>query len=328
MILRRREFITLLGGAAAAWPLTAQAQQAVLPVVGFLSPGTPAERVNRMPAFYKGLSEMGYVEGRNVAIEFRFAQNDINRVPELAADLIRRRVSVIVANGGNAALAVKPLTSAIAIVFSSAGDPVELGIVASLNRPGANITGIAGLTGEVERKQFGLIHQLLPLATRFAILWNPSGARPKTTIPGLRAVAQSAAAEIEILYASSNADIDKAFTEAVQKRVDGLLVQNEFLFRDRRTQILTLAARHAIPVIYGGREDVEAGGLMSYGPNTTDLNRQVGIYTGRILKGEKPADLPVSQSTKFEFLINLQTAKTLGVEVPPSLLALADEVIE
>jgi putative ABC transport system substrate-binding protein len=298
-------------------------------VIGYLSPGTPAERAsNGLPPFRKGLSEMGYVEGRNVAIEFRFAQNDINRVPELAADLIRRRVAVIVANGGNAALVVKPLTSTIPIVFGAAGDPVELGIVASLNRPGANITGIASLNGEVERKQFGLIHQLLPLATRFAILWNSGGARPNTTIPDLRAVAQSAAAEIEILYASSNADIDKAFTEAVQKRVDGLLVQNEFLFRDRRAQILTLAARYAVPVIYGNREDAEAGGLMSYGTSRADSNRQLGIYTGRILKGEKPADLPVLQSTRFEFLINLQTAKTLGIEVPPTLLSLADEVIE
>jgi putative ABC transport system substrate-binding protein len=327
--MRRRDFITLVGGAAAAWPLAARAQQAALPVVGYLSPGTPAERAGSgLPPFREGLSEMGYVEGRNLAIEYRFAQNDINRVPELAADLIRRRVAVIVANGGNATLVVKPLTSTIPIVFGAAGDPVELGIVASLNRPGGNVTGIASLGGEVERKQFGLIHQLLPLATRFAILWNPGGARPNTTITGLRAVAQSAAAEIDVLYASSNADIDKAFADLVQKRTDALLVQNEFLFRDRRAQILTLAARYAVPVIYGNREDVEAGGLMSYGTNRAESNRQLGLYTGRILKGEKAADLPVLQSTKFQFLINLQTAKTLGIEVPPTLLALADEVIE
>jgi putative ABC transport system substrate-binding protein len=327
--MRRRDFLTLIGGATAVWPLAARAQQAVLPVVGFLSAGTQAERASGgLPAYLKGLSEMGYVEGRNVAIEYRWGQNDARRLPDLATDLIRRRVAVIASAGGNATLVVKALTSTIPIVFQSAGDPVAVGLVASLNRPGSNVTGINSQSGAVERKQLGLIHELLPQATRFAVLWSRDAARPESVIPDLRAAAQSIGAELEVLYARTNADIDKAFTDLAQKRTDALILQNEFLFRDRRTQILTLASRHAVPVIYGGRADAEAGGLMSYGPSVADTNRQFGIYTGRVLKGEKPADLPVMLSTRFEFLINLQTAKTLGIEVPPTLLALADEVIE
>jgi len=326
MTVSRRDFITLLGGAAAAWPVATRAQQ--LPVIGFLSPGTPAERASRLVPFNKGLSEMGYVEGRNVTIEYRWAQNDVSKLPELATDLVRRRVAVIASNGGNATLVVKPLTSTIPIVFQSAADPVELGIVPSLNRPGGNVTGIATLNGEVERKQLGLMHELLPRATRFAVLLSRSGATSGTLIPDLRAAAHSIGVEIEVLYAGTNAEIDTAFADLVQKRTDALLLQNEFLFRDRRSQILTLAAHHSVPVIYGGRADAEAGGLMSYGPNSSDSQRQFGIYTGRVLKGEKPADLPVMQSTRFEFLINLQTAKTLGIAVTPTLLAIADEVIE
>jgi putative ABC transport system substrate-binding protein len=326
--MRRRDLLTLLGGAAAAWPLAARAQQQGLPVIGFLSPGTPGERASALPGFSKGLSEMGYVEGRNVTIEFRWAQNDARRVPELAADLVHRRVAVIAAVGGSAALAAKALTSTIPIVFTSAFDPIEQGLVASLNRPGGNLTGFSLLFGEVERKQLGLIHELLPRATRFALLRNSAGATRGTVITDLRAAAQSIGVEFEVLDAGTNAEIDAAFAAMAQRRTDGLLVENVLLFRDRRTQILTLAARHAVPVIYGGRADAEAGGLMSYGPNITDGNRQFGIYTGRVLKGEKPADLPVMRSTRFEFLINLQTAKTLGIEVPPTLLALADEVIE
>jgi putative ABC transport system substrate-binding protein len=328
-MIRRRDFITLLGGAA-AWPLAARAQQPGLPVIGFLSPGNsaPGERASDLVGlgFRKGLSEMGYVEGRNVAIEFRAAQNDVRLLPELAADLIRRRVAVIAAAGVNAARAAKPLTSTIPIVFLSGFDPIEQGLVASLNRPGGNLTGFTFLTGEVEHKQLGLIHDLLPRATRLALLMGRT--RPGERISGLRAAADSIGMEIEVLHAGTNAEIDEAFAAMVQKRTDALLVENVFLFRDRRTQILTLAARHAIPAIYGGRADVEAGGLMSYGPNNTDMNRQFGIYTGRVLKGENPADLPVIRSTRFEFLINLQTARTLGIEVPPTLLAIADEVIE
>jgi putative ABC transport system substrate-binding protein len=325
--MKRRDFITLLGGAAAVWPLAARAQKQAMPLIGYLSTGTPAGTTS-LPGFSKGLSEMGYAEGRNVAIEFRWAQNDASRLPELAADLVRQRVAVIACLGGNAALAVKVLTSTIPIVFASAGDPVEIGLVASLNRPGGNITGIYTQSGAVERKQLGLMHDLLPGATRFAVLWSPTGARPAAVRPDLRAAAQSIGAGIEFLNATANSDIDRAFAELVQTRIDALIVENAFLFRERRTQIVTLAARHVLPVIYGGREDAEAGGLMSYGPNNTVTNRQFGIYTGRVLRGEKPADLPVMLSTRFEFLINQQTAKTLGIEVPPTLLAIADEVLE
>jgi putative ABC transport system substrate-binding protein len=325
--MRRRDFLTVLGSAA-AWPLAAQAQQPALPVIGFLSLGTPRERAGALPGFGKGLSEMGYVEGRNVAIEFRWAQNDPRRLSELAADLVRRRVAVITAVGGTAALAAKALTSTIPIVFNAAFDPVEQGLVASLNRPGGNVTGIANLSGEVEHKQLGLIHELLPRATRFALLRSRGGATRDTLITDLGVAAGSIGVEMEVLDVGTNAEIDQAFADLVQKQIEALLVENVFLFRERRTQILTLAAHYSIPVIYGGRADAEAGGLMSYGANTTDSTRQFGIYTGRILKGEKPADLPVMQSTRFEFLINLQTAKTLGIDVPPTLLALADEVIE
>jgi putative ABC transport system substrate-binding protein len=325
--IRRCELITLVGSAA-AWPIAARAQQPGLPVIGHLSPATPAERANALPNFRKGLSEMGYVEGRNVAIEFRWAQNDPRRLPELAADLVRRQVAVIAAAGGNAAFAAKSLNSAIPIVFTTAFDPVEAGLVASLNRPGGNITGIASLSGEVERKKLGLIHELLPRASRFAVLDTGTARSSGAVISDLQAAADSIGVKLDVVHANTNAEIDDAFAALVQRRADALLVQNLFFFRDRRTQILTLAARHAIPVIYGGRADVEAGGLMSYGPNNADNTRQFGIYIGRVLKGEKPSDLPVMQSTRFEFLINLQTAKTFGIKVPPTLLALADEIIE
>jgi putative tryptophan/tyrosine transport system substrate-binding protein len=324
--VRRREFITGLAGVA-AWPLVAQAQQPRLPVIGFLSPSTPRERVGDLQYFSKGLSEMGYVDGRNVAIEFRWAQNDARRLPELAADLVRRQVAVIAAAGGNSAGAAKALTSTIPIVFTSAFDPVEGGLVASLNRPGGNVTGVYSLTNEAEGKRLGLLHELLPRATRFAALMT-TGPSSAGIIRDLQAAAQSIGVEVEVHQPRTNAEIDATFADLVQKRTEALLVENLFLFRDRRSQILTLAARHAIPAIYGGRADVEAGGLMSYGSISTLSNRQQGIYTGRVLKGEKPADLPVMRATRFEFLINLQTAKALGIEVPPNLLALADEVIE
>jgi putative tryptophan/tyrosine transport system substrate-binding protein len=273
---------------------------------------------------------MGYVDGRNVAIEFHWAQNDAGRLPELAADLVRRRVTVIAASGQRAAREAKALTSTIPIVFTSAYDPVDAGLVASLNRPGGNLTGVVFLIDEIERKRLGLLHELLPRATRFALLWNGLGgtARVGTFITDLEAAAQSIGVEVAFRQPRTNAEIDATFADLLQKRTDGVLVENLFVFRDRRTQILTLAARHAIPIIYGERADVEAGGLMSYGPNEADNNRQQGIYTGRVLKGEKPADLPIMRATRFEFLINLQTAKALGIEVPPTLLALADEVIE
>jgi putative ABC transport system substrate-binding protein len=321
--MRRREFVAGLGSVA-AWPVVARAQQPGLPVIGFLSPSTPGERARDLPQFAKGLSEMGFVDGRNVAIEFHWGQNDPRRLPELAADLVRRQVAVIAAVGGNSALAAKALTSTIPIVFGSAFDPVAAGLVASLNRPGGNVTGVVSLVDEIESKRLGLLHELVPRATRFAVLGSP---QQRAFIPDLQAAALSIGAEVEFYTPRTSSEIDATFADFVRKRTDGLLVESLFVFRDRHTQILTLAARHAIPVIYGRRADVEAGGLMSYGP-TSDNTRQQGIYVGRVLKGEKPADLPVMRATRFEFLINLQTAKTLGIEVPPTLLALADEVIE
>ena len=325
--MRRREFITGLGSAA-AWPIAARAQQSAMPLIGYLSAGTPRESVDVVAAFRKGLSEMGYVEGRNVAIEFRWAENDLGRLPELAADLVRHRVAVITPLGTAAALAAKAATSMIPIVFIAAADAVYIGLVTSLNRPGANVTGFDNLSGELGPKRLGLIHELLPRATRFALLLNPGTARTDDTIPELRKAAAAIGREIEFLYVGTNPEIDTAFASLAEKRIDALLVERQFLFTERRAQILGLAARHAVPVIYSNREDVEAGGLMSYGSNNSDSGRQQGIYAGRVLKSEKPADLPVMRTTRFEFVINLQTAKLLGIEVPPRLLAIADAVIE
>ena len=327
-MIRRREFITLLGGASAAWPLVARAQQSKVRVIGFLSFGTPEERVAGLLGFRKGLSEMGYVEGRNLAMEFRWAQNDASRLPGLATDLIGHRVAVIVCGGGTAALAAKALTSTIPIIYLGGNGPVQLGTVASLNRPGGNVTGVNTLNGDIWSKQLGLLHELLPHASRFAVLLNGSAANRRGVITQLQAAAAAIGGDIEFFYATTNAEIDTAFARILEKRIDALAVQDQFLFRDRRTQIIGLAARHAMPVIYGERESAAAGGLMSYGPNVSDLNRQLGIYTGRVLKGENPADLPVIRATRFEFVINLQTAKLLGIDVPPTLLAIADEVIE
>jgi putative ABC transport system substrate-binding protein len=325
-MIRRREFIATFGSAA-VWPFVVRAQQPGLPVIGYLSPSTPRERAGDLQHFSKGLSEMGFVDGRNVAMEFRWAQNDARRLPELAADLVRRRVAVIAAGGGNSARAAKASTSTTPIVFTSAFDPVAAGLVASLNRPGGNVTGIVGLIDEVEPKRLGLLHEMLPRATRFAVLLT-TGPSSAGIMRDLQAAAQSIGVEIEFHQPGTSAEIDATFADMVQKRTEGLLVENLFLFRDRRSQILTLAARHAIPAIYGGRADVEAGGLMSYGSISSLSSRQQGIYVGRVLKGEKPADLPIMRATRFEFLINLQTAKTLDIKVPPTLLALADEVIE
>jgi putative ABC transport system substrate-binding protein len=276
--MRRREFIVGLGSAA-AWPVVARAQQPGLPVIGYLSPSTPGERAGSLQNFSKGLSEMGFVDGRNVTIEYHWGQNDSRRLSELAADLVRRHVAVIVAAGGNSALAAKALSSTIPIVFGSAFDPVAVGLVASLNRPGGNVTGVVALVDEMEGKRLGLLHELLPRATRFAVLGSQA---QRAFIPNLQAAAQSIGVEVEFYPPRTNAEIDETFADLVQKRTEGLLVESLFVFRDRRTQIIGLAARHAMPVIYGGRADVEAGGLMSYG--TIDQGRVVGIYTGRILK--------------------------------------------
>jgi putative ABC transport system substrate-binding protein len=326
----RREFITLLGSAAVAWPLAARAQQPAMPVVGFLHHGPPEELAPLIAGFRKGLSETGYVEGQSVAIEFRWANNQMDRLPELAADLVRRRVAVIATPLSTpAALAAKAATASIPIVFGVGTDPVQAGLVPSFNRPGGNVTGIVLLNWELGPKRLGFLHQLLPRAARFAVLVRPDN--PDVVEPFIKEVEMAAAAvgkQIEILTARSNPDIDVAFASLVQKRADGLLVSSDTPFVNRRVQLVGLSLRHAVPAIYPWREAVEIGGLMSYGASLTDAYRQAGVYTGRILKGEKPADLPVMQSTKFEFVINLNTAKVFGLSFPPGLLAIADEVIE
>jgi putative ABC transport system substrate-binding protein len=323
--VKRREFITLLGGAV-AWPLTARAQQ---PAIGFLDTTSPNERADRVRAFRQGLKDTGYVEGENTTIEYRWAEGRYDRLPALAADLVGRKVTVIAATSSPAARAAKAATSTVPIVFSTAGDPVAQGLVASLNRPGANVTGVSFLVATLAAKQLGLLHELLPGAARIAVLVDPNNT-PLTEafISDVRAAASANRKQIEVLYASTGRDIDTVFESRAQKPVDALLVGPGALFVTRRVQLVTLATRHAVPTIYGVREFVEAGGLMSYGTSVTDAHRQVGVYTGRILKGARPADLPVMQSTKFEFVINLNTAKAFGLSFPPGLLAIADEVIE
>jgi putative ABC transport system substrate-binding protein len=328
--MKRREFITFFG-AAAAWPLAARAQQpAANPVVGFLHHGSPEEFAPLIAAFRKGLSETGYIEGQSVAIEFRWANNQIDRLPELAADLVRRRVAVIATPASTqASLAARAASASIPIVFGVGTDPVQAGLVSSFNRPGGNVTGITFMAWELGAKRVGLLHQLLPRAARFAVLVRPDN--PDVVEPFIKEVEMAAAAfgkQIEILTARSNPEIDVAFASLVQKRADGLLVSSDTPFINRRVQLVGLSLRHAVPAIYPWREAVEIGGLMSYGPNFPDQFRQVGIYVGRVLKGEKPQDLPVLRASKFELVINLQTAKTIGIEVPATLLATADEVIE
>jgi putative tryptophan/tyrosine transport system substrate-binding protein len=327
--MKRREFITLLGGAAVVWPLAAHAQQSALPVVGFIRADTPEAGADVVAAFRKGLSEMGFVEGRNLAIEFRWAQNDRDRMSELAADLVRRKVDVIATPGSAVgALAAKTLTTTIPIVFATGGDPVELGLVASLNRPGANLTGFTDMNSDIVPKQLGLLHELLPGATRFGVLVTRTFAFVDRVIKDAQMAAAAMGRQMEILFAGTDREIDAAFAEMVQKRVEAILVPDDVVLVGRRTQILTLAARHALPAIYGARNWADAGGLMSYGPLVNDQARQAGIYTGRILKGEKPSDMPVARATRFELIINLATARAIGVTAPPTLLARADEVIE
>jgi putative tryptophan/tyrosine transport system substrate-binding protein len=323
--MRRREFITLIGGAA--WPFAARAQQSALPVVGFLNQGLPDERVRGLR---QGLGEVGYIEGRNVAIEFRWANNEVGRLPELVSDLINRRVAVIVAAMGTpAALAARAATTTIPIVFGVGTDPLAEGLVASFNHPGGNITGIAIRNSELGGKRVGLLHELSPGAAPFAVLLNPDV--PDVAEPFIKDVQAAASAigrRIEVFYARSNRDIDVAFASIVGKQAGAVVIGPDVLLSNRRVQLVILASRHALPAIYPWREAVEIGGLMSYGPNFTDAFRLAGIYAGRILKGEKAGDLPVQQPTKFELVINLQTARTLGIEIPATLLASADEVIE
>jgi ABC-type uncharacterized transport system substrate-binding protein len=328
--VRRREFITLLGGAAAAWPLAARAQQGAMPVVGFLNTLGQNDRPNLPAAFRRGLGETGYVDGRNVAIEYRFAENQHDRLPALAADLVGRKVNVIAATGGGASvLAAMAATRTIPIVFTSGGDPVQEGYVASLARPGGNATGINFFVGEVVAKRLGLLHDLMPKAVRIAVLVNPANATvAEITLREIPEAARALGLQVQVLNASTSREIEAAFATLVRDRADALFVAPDVFFTSRRVQLATLAARHAIPATYGIREYVEVGGLMSYGADVVDAYRQLGVYTGQILKGAKPADLPVLQSTKFEFVINLQTARALGIEVPNSIQLLADEVIE
>ena len=326
--MNRRSLITLLGGAA-AWPLAARAQQPAMPVIGYLHVASPEVLPDRLAAVRRGLSEVGFVEGRNIAIEYRWADNQNDRLSELAADLIRRHVNIIVAPGGTrAALAAKGLTTTIPIVFSASVDPVQSGLVQSLNRPGGNVTGITDMATDVAGKQLELLHELLPGAVRFALLVNPSGASTEVTITEVQSAASAMGRQIEVLRVRTPGEIDTAFKTLKQKEADALLVSPNPLFSTRRVQLASLAIRHAVPTIHSQREFAESGGLMSYGSSFTDRERQLGVYAGRILKGEKPADLPVLRASKFEFVINLQTAKVIDLDVPPTLLARADEVIE
>jgi ABC-type uncharacterized transport system substrate-binding protein len=320
-VIHRREFITLLGGAAAAWPIAGRAQQSMNPVIGYLYSGARDTSAHLLQAFRKGLSETGYVEKRNVDIEYRFAENENDRLPNLAADLVRRRVAVIVTPGNPlAALAAKAATKTIPIVFRSGADPVLTGLVASIGRPGGNVTGINTMSGELGAKQIGLLHELLPSATCPAVLISLNDPNADKFIQGVQAAGSVIGRQITILVASTNLEIDAAFAALAQQHADALLVSPQGLFNNRRSQLITLAANHRLPTMYPVREFTEVGGLMSYGASAKDQFRQVGIYAGRILKGEKPSDLPVLRATKFELIINLQTARSIGVDVPPTLL--------
>jgi len=324
--MRRRDFITLVGGGAVAWPLVAHAQ-AAMPVIGFLHSGSPEPNARRLAGFRKGLSDAGLVEGKNVAFEFRWAQGKDDRLPELAADLIRQRVAVIATlSSTTAAVAAKAATSTIPIYFLIADPPVELGLVTSLNRPGGNATGITTLAAELAAKRLSLLRELVPQAASMAALIKPSHPSAKPVTQSLQTTARTLGVQLNVLEASSDHEIEAAY--AALKPRAALLVATDPFFFVRRAQLVALSARHAVPTIYDSREFAEAGGLMSYGPNHVNLWAQAGTYVARILRGEKPSDLPVTQAALFEMVINLKAAKPLGVAVPPSMLALADEVIE
>jgi putative tryptophan/tyrosine transport system substrate-binding protein len=329
-VIKRREFVALLGGAAVAWPRTARAQQPAKPVIGFLDPRSPDAMMDRLRGFRQGLKETGYVEEENVTIVYRWAENHVDRLPALAADLVRSKVAVIVASGGpGVAFAAKVATTTIPILFLSAEDPVRIGLVASLARPASNLTGINFLNRELASKQLELLRKLVPKATRFAALVDPANA--EITEATLRDVKQAATAiglQIQFLNASTSDEIDAVFATVARERPDALFVGADPFLNSRRVQLSLLAMRHAIPAIYSNREFAEVGGLLTYGSDIADAYRQVGVYAGHILKGAKPADLPVVQSTKLELVINHQTARILGLTVPASLLATADEVIE
>jgi putative ABC transport system substrate-binding protein len=325
--IRRREFIAALGGAA-AWPLAVRAQQPAMPVAGYLNSRARGEDLQLITAFRQGLKELGYVEGQNVAIEYRFAENQYDRLPDLAADLIRRQVAVIAANG-LAAQTAKATTATIPIVFAAGFDPVEVGLVASLSRPGGNITGVTILDVELGPKRLELLHELVPAATMMAALVNPTDpTRAETTVRGLQAAARTLGLQLHVLHASSDHELDTVFASLAQLRAGGLVIGGEPFFNSRSEQLGALTSRNGVPAIYQLREFAAAGGVMSYGGSLTDAYRLVGVYTGRILKGEKPAELPVQQATKVELIINLKSAKALGLTVPLPLRGRADELIE
>jgi putative tryptophan/tyrosine transport system substrate-binding protein len=328
-MMRRREFITLLGGAAATWPLAANAQQQAMPVIGYLSSLSADTYAPRLAAFHKGLGETGYVEGRNVAFEYRWAEGQYDRLPALAAELSRRQVAVIAALGGDApAQAAKAATKTIPIVFAVTADPVGTGLVSSLNRPGGNLTGVSFLLNMIAAKLFEVLQEAVPKPGTIGLLVNPTGPESGATVTEVRAAAQALGHELLVANASSEREIDAAFATLAQRHIGALLVGNDVFFYSRREQIVALAARHAMPAIYNVREYAQAGGLMSYGTNVDDAQRLAGVYVGRILQGAKPADLPVQQAVKVELVLNMKTAKTLGITFPLSLLGRADEVIE
>jgi putative ABC transport system substrate-binding protein len=327
--VRRREFITLLGGAAAAWPLAVRAQQSTMPVIGFLHGASPVAWADELRGFHRSLKDAGFVEGEDVAIVYRWAEGQLDQLPALAAELVRRRVSVIAAFAPAAALAAKAATTTIPIVFLVGSDPVGLGLVASLARPGGNLTGINFFTVELAAKRLELLRELVPTATRIAVLVNPTNpVNAESTVRGAETAARAMGLQIQVFNASNGREIDAAFTSLARDRPDALYVGADQSFNLRRVQLVQLATRLAVPAIYSARRFTDIGGLMNYSTTVTDAYRRVGIYAGRILKGAEPADLPVEQSTKFELVINAQTARTLSLEIPPSLLARADEVIE
>jgi putative tryptophan/tyrosine transport system substrate-binding protein len=327
--MKRREFISLIGSAAVAWPLAARAQQPDMPVIGFLSTRSPQDAAHLVTAFHRGLSENGFVDGQNLTIDFRWADGQYDRLPALAAELVRRPVKVIAATGGEPApLAAKAATATIPIVFAIGGDPVRSGLVASYGRPGGNITGVSILTRTMEAKRIGLVREVVPRAETIGFLMNPTFPAAEAQLADIQEAVRNHGIQLQVLGASTDQAIDAAFETAARQRIPALVIGADPFFDTRRTKLATLAAKQAVPTMFHLREYAEAGGLMSYGIDLPDVYRQVGAYAGRILKGVKPADLPVMQPTKFELVINLKTAKALGLTIPPDMLSLADEVIE